>query len=130
MLRVVARHADIWNTFGSPEVFRHKIGVLKEHCSAVGRNFSEIEVSWAGSMLLTDSATEREDLVRAMADAFGTSPEKVEPGLMAGSASEIRDRIHRWIDAGVTHFIGIARPPFDQRSLRRFAEEVMPEFRS
>jgi F420-dependent oxidoreductase-like protein len=130
MLRVVARHADIWNTFGSPEVFRHKIKVLKEHCAAVGRNFDEIEVSWAGSMLVTDSATEREELVGDMARAFGSSPEQVEPGFMIGSPSEIRDRIHRWLDAGVTHFIPIARPPYDQRSLRRFAEEVIPEFRS
>src|SRR5215468_9541545 len=34
-LRVVARHADIWNTFGSASVFRSKLAVLQEHCRSV-----------------------------------------------------------------------------------------------
>jgi F420-dependent oxidoreductase-like protein len=45
-LRVVARYADIWNfTGGDAEVFRHKTGVLREHCAAVGRDPGEIELS-------------------------------------------------------------------------------------
>jgi F420-dependent oxidoreductase-like protein len=130
MLRVIARHADIWNTFGSPELFRHKISVLKEHCSAVGRDFNDIEVSWAGSLLVTDSAEQRDKMTRAMAAAFGITPEQVAPGLLVGSVGEIRDRIHQFIDAGVTHFIGIANPPYDRESLMRFAEELIPEFRA
>src|ERR1051325_1088048 len=37
-LKVVAKHADIWNTFGSPGVFQAKLQVLKEHCATVGRD--------------------------------------------------------------------------------------------
>ncbi|HEV2129447.1 MAG TPA: LLM class F420-dependent oxidoreductase, partial [Thermomicrobiales bacterium] len=38
-LRVVAKHADVWNyTGGSVEEFRHKVGVLRRHCEEVGRN--------------------------------------------------------------------------------------------
>jgi F420-dependent oxidoreductase-like protein len=45
-LRVVAQYADIWNsTSADVEVFRHKIRVLHEHCAAVGRNPTEIELS-------------------------------------------------------------------------------------
>ncbi|HMG34134.1 MAG TPA: LLM class F420-dependent oxidoreductase [Blastocatellia bacterium] len=130
MLRVIARHADQWNTFGPPELFRHKIGVLKEHCASVGRKFEDIEVSWAGTMLVTESAAEKSETVAAMARAFGAPPEAVEPGLLVGSPSELRDRIHRYIEIGVTHFIGIANPPFNHDSLRRFAEEVTPAFRT
>lgn len=129
MLRVIAKHADQWNTFGSPEVFRHKLGVLGGHCSDVGRDLAEIEVSWAGSALVTDSKEEAEQVARGMAEAFQAPVEQVEPGLLVGSASKVRDRIHRFIEAGVTHFITIANPPFDHGSIRRFAEEVMPEFR-
>jgi F420-dependent oxidoreductase-like protein len=130
MLRVVARHADQWNTFGSPALFRHKLNVLGEHCASVGRNLDEIEVSWAGFMLVTDSKEEREAAVGRMAEAFGQPPENVEPGLLVGPSSEIRDRVHALIEAGVTHFISIANAPFNHDSLRRFAEEVIPEFRS
>ncbi|HWP43907.1 MAG TPA: TIGR03560 family F420-dependent LLM class oxidoreductase, partial [Blastocatellia bacterium] len=108
MLRVVARHADQWNTFGSPALFRHKLEVLGEHCAAVGRSLDEIEVSWAGTMLVTDSKGEKEEAVRRMAEAFGQPPETVEPGLLVGSAEEIKDRLHEYVEAGVTHFISIA----------------------
>jgi F420-dependent oxidoreductase-like protein len=45
-LRVVAEHADVWNFAGGPvEEFRRKVGVLREHCAAVGRDPAEITLS-------------------------------------------------------------------------------------
>lgn len=44
-LGLVARHADMWNTFGSPDVFRHKIARLTEHCQRIGRDPDTIEKS-------------------------------------------------------------------------------------
>jgi F420-dependent oxidoreductase-like protein len=45
-LRVVAQYADIWNFAGGDVAsFRHKVGVLHEHCAAVGRDPEEIELS-------------------------------------------------------------------------------------
>jgi F420-dependent oxidoreductase-like protein len=45
-LRVVAQYADIWNFGGADvETFQHKIGVLHEHCAAVGRDPEQIELS-------------------------------------------------------------------------------------
>jgi len=128
-LRVVAKHADQWNTFGTPELFRHKINVLGEHCAAVGRNLDDIEISWAGAALVTDSKEERAAVVRGMAEAFGRAPEEVEPGLLVGSANEVRDRINSLVEVGVTHFIMIVNAPFNHDSVRRFAEEVMPTFK-
>jgi F420-dependent oxidoreductase-like protein len=130
MLRVIAKHADIWNTFGSPEVFRHKINVLKEHCAAVGRNFDEIEVSWAGMTYVTDSAQEKQEMIARGAAMFGAPAEMVAPGFLVGSPAELRDRISEFIAAGVTHFIPIPPTPTDHATISRFAEEVMPTFRS
>ncbi len=130
MLRVIAKHADQWNTFGPPELFRHKINVLGEHCNAVGRDINEIEKSWAGMGVVTSSKAEQEQMIKGMAQAFGRPVEEVEPGLLVGEAGLIRDRIHKFIEVGVTHFIMIANPPYNHDSIRRFAEEVIPEFRS
>jgi F420-dependent oxidoreductase-like protein len=45
-LRVVAKYADVWNFNGRDvEMFNHKLNVLREHCSAVGRDPNEIELS-------------------------------------------------------------------------------------
>ncbi len=38
MLRVVAEHADLWNTWGLPEVIAHKSRVLDDWCAEVGRD--------------------------------------------------------------------------------------------
>ncbi len=128
-LRVVAKHADIWNTFGSPQVFRDKLSVLRAHCDAVGRNIDEIEISWAGSAAITESTDQRDAVIGAISKAFGRSPEEIEPGLLVGPTEEIRGRIEKLIEAGVTHFILIAAAPFNHEMLRRFAEDVIPHFR-
>lgn len=130
MLRVVAKHADIWNTFGSPEIFKHKIAVLGEHCASVGRNIDEIEISWAGTALVTGSKSEKDERVRRTAAAFGRSPEEVEAGLLVGSLNEVRDRIGKLVEAGVTHFILIANAPYGLDWIRQFAEEAIPAFRA
>ena len=42
-LRLVAEHADAWNTFGPPEHFAAKNAVLDEWCARTGREPSDIE---------------------------------------------------------------------------------------
>ena len=42
-LRLVAEHADGWNTFGPAENFAHKNGVLDDWCAKVGRYPAEVE---------------------------------------------------------------------------------------
>jgi alkanesulfonate monooxygenase SsuD/methylene tetrahydromethanopterin reductase-like flavin-dependent oxidoreductase (luciferase family) len=45
-LRIVAEHADVWNTgIGDLETFRHKLDVLARHCGDVGRDAAEIRWS-------------------------------------------------------------------------------------
>jgi F420-dependent oxidoreductase-like protein len=44
-LRIVAQHAQLWNSFGTPEVFRTKITRLEEHCGRIGRDPATIEKS-------------------------------------------------------------------------------------
>jgi F420-dependent oxidoreductase-like protein len=45
-LRVVARYADVWNFGGGPvEQFERKVGILREHCAAIGRDPAEIRLS-------------------------------------------------------------------------------------
>lgn len=44
-LRIAAQYADIWNFSGDAATFRHKVSVLHEHCAAIGRDPSEIELS-------------------------------------------------------------------------------------
>jgi len=64
-LRLVAEHADEWNsTMLTPEALAHKNAVLEQHCEAVGRDPSSIRRSMMlfgmiGPQTLVDQATER-----------------------------------------------------------------------
>lgn len=42
-LRLVAEHADAWNTFGPPENWSRLNRILDEHCAVVGRDPAAIE---------------------------------------------------------------------------------------
>ena len=42
-LRLVAQYADLWNTFGPVENFRHKNQVLDEWCAKLGRDPKAVE---------------------------------------------------------------------------------------
>jgi probable F420-dependent oxidoreductase len=42
-LRIVAEHADMFNSFGPPDNFRRKVEVLDEWCAKVGRDPAAIE---------------------------------------------------------------------------------------
>ncbi len=117
-LGIVARRADLWNSFGSPEVFRRKIAVLTEHCRKVGRDPEAIEKSVLLQMTLTDDP---ETVRRAR--------ENESWGMLAGNTAEIRQQIERYVEVGVTHLIISLTAPYDYAALRRFAAEVMPAFR-
>jgi F420-dependent oxidoreductase-like protein len=45
LLRIVARHADEWNVFASPDLLRHKSEVLARNCEAIGRDPAQIRRS-------------------------------------------------------------------------------------
>ena len=44
-LRLVAKHADIWHSFATPEMLDHKLQVLQRWCDEAGRDLGEIEIS-------------------------------------------------------------------------------------
>ncbi len=117
-LDIVARHADIWNSFGSPEVFARKIAVLNEHCRKAGRDPETIEKSVLLQMKLTDDP----ETARRARENEGW-------GILAGSPAEIRQQIERYVAVGVTTIIISLSAPYDYEAVHRFAAEVLPAFR-
>jgi F420-dependent oxidoreductase-like protein len=119
-LRIVARHADGWNIpFITPEVYRHKVEVLGEHCARAGRDPATIEKS----VNLTLAWTEQE-----LRDRFGGMADWILPSALTGSPAQIVDRIAAYRDAGASWVNLALRAPFDVDALDRFAAEVVPAF--
>lgn len=121
-LRVVARYADWWNDVAStPDVIRHKLGVLREHCQAEGRDYDRIRKT-----LMVRVAIDR-----SHAAALGRAAALPEPrtSLLAGDPAAIRDQLAELAELGIS-LCQIVLPGFpDTSDLRLFVDEVMPAFR-
>ena len=120
-LRIAARHADGWNIpFVTPDVYRHKVEVLAEHCAREGRDPATIEKSVNLTLAWT------EDELRAR---FGGLADWIRPSALTGSPAEIAERVAAYQDAGADWVNVALRAPFDTESLDRFATEVLAAFR-
>ncbi len=111
-LALVARYADWWN-FNSCtlEEYDHKLSILKQHCKNVGRDFSEITLTYLGT------ASVAEDPAKVQ-----RNPSK---HFIAGNAEEVTQEIQRFRDIGVSHFIFRF---LDHEAIEHFVARVVPNF--
>jgi F420-dependent oxidoreductase-like protein len=123
MLRIVAQRADIWNTWGRPDVIAHKATVLNRHCEQVGRDPAAIARS-AQALVLLDAGP---DEVQARADR---SPLPV----IGGSDDELVETLGRYAEIGVSEFVLSDRTlgAGNQRreAMDRFIERIAGPYRS
>ena len=95
-LRVVARHADIWNFAGGPvETFRRKTAILHQHCAEVGRDPAAIQLSVQHPVSYDD---------------------------LPGTARSLQ----QYVDAGATHLVLTLRYPYPPDIVPRLAAELVP----
>jgi F420-dependent oxidoreductase-like protein len=122
-LKLVAKYGDASNVGRDPDGIRHKLDVLKRHCEALGRDYSEIINSVELDVVLIDEGTDPES-VRAK----GNFPTFGWPTMIATPA-QVRDHIGRLVDAGIDCVIVyFPRIAYDMEPLHRFAEEGIPAF--
>jgi F420-dependent oxidoreductase-like protein len=119
-LRIAAKYADEWNAWTTPDVLEHKVGVLRQHCEAVGRDPSEIHVSSQAMVFLSKDEAWLESRRAA--------------GGITGTPDEVTEIVGKYRDAGLDELIV---PDFTLgSSLERrietcdlFIESVAPNFR-
>ena len=122
-MRIAARYADEWNSWTTPELLEHKVGVLHKHCSDIGRDSSEIAVSTQALMFL---GTDEKWLAEKRNSDVGRAA-------VVGTSAEVTEVIGRYAEAGADEFIV---PDWTMGSLGRrkdtcdlFIEQVAPSFR-
>jgi alkanesulfonate monooxygenase SsuD/methylene tetrahydromethanopterin reductase-like flavin-dependent oxidoreductase (luciferase family) len=122
-MRIAARYADEWNVWGTPEVLRHKIGVLERHCEDLGRDPATIRRSAQALLFLSED--------QAWLDRFrGTD---LGRAAIVGTPDEVAGTVRAYADAGVDELIV---PDFTLGSPERradtydlFMERVVPSVR-
>ncbi|WP_433047135.1 TIGR03560 family F420-dependent LLM class oxidoreductase [Dactylosporangium sp. CS-033363] len=87
MLGIVAKYADIWNTWGKPDVIAHKSGVLDEFCARQGRDPKAIDRT-AQALVVVD----------------GPLPELPAP-VIGGSPAALGDVLSQYKSQGLDEFI-------------------------
>jgi F420-dependent oxidoreductase-like protein len=129
-LRIVAEHADGWNTFfGDPAEYRHKLDVLAGHCADVGRDPGDIRKQVVLRAILGDTEAEARERLAHTADRAGVAPEQLAEGMIVGTAEHCVTQLAGHRDMGVGDFLLSARPPADRRTIELFAREVAPAMR-
>jgi F420-dependent oxidoreductase-like protein len=99
-LRLVAQYADMCNLFGAAETVRHKVSVLRDHCVAVDRDPSEIQVTTLGSVVTgSDRAAIDAAVERARPETM--SPEAFAARVGAGTVEDQIGRFREYAEAGV-----------------------------
>ena len=102
ILPLAARHANIWHFYGGSgaESIRQSCTAFDAVCRKVGREPTEV--------------------VKATS---------LYPSQLAGTSKEVVARLRALVDAGLRHLIIELSQPYDRQFLRRFATDIIPEFR-
>lgn len=128
-LRVVAKHADMWNTFGSLEFIERKIGILHAHCAAVGRDPADIELTLGTTAVIRDSVAEARAVHDELLVANHITAENNiinDDAQWFGPVEDIVERIRGYQALGITSVIVEMPAPYDTETIRKLATEVLP----
>ncbi len=114
LLALVARYADWWCADIAPvDVVRRKVEVLKEHCSKVGRDPSEIIHS--------------QDVWVSVEDDSSRAIRWDNLHIVAGNPDEVASELSQYIELGVRHFqIRFMDYPHTS-GIERFIKRVIPQ---
>ena len=127
-LPIVARHADWWNAFGSVEVLSHKAGVLRHLCEAGGRDPAEIIFTVGCKPLIRDTEAEARRLLEEQMARNRTPMSDVadDPSFWVGTPDQVGERIAALRAAGFRGLVAEMAAPYDDETLDRLLNEVLP----
>jgi alkanesulfonate monooxygenase SsuD/methylene tetrahydromethanopterin reductase-like flavin-dependent oxidoreductase (luciferase family) len=118
---LIARSADLWNLYGTPERVAEADRLLRAACEAAGREEREIERTVNLNIVI------RED--RAAADEawegwFRVHRPKGGEGRLdvGGSVAQVADTLRAYRDVGFAHPVLIFRTPWDVATMDRLPE--------
>ncbi len=133
-LKLVARWADACNLGGGnpdPAMVRHKLGVLREHCRTLGRDYAGLIRSVSvEDLVILKPGEDPERATEAARRATGMSFADFARQAPMGTAEQVAARFQALIDAGINYFlVSFPRIAYDHEPLYRFTEEVLPRLR-
>ena len=120
-LRTIALRADGWNTSGSIDEVRERLGVLDAHCADVGRDRSEIELTVSFPIVLRDERAAAETAWAGLMAHNATANAGDVPHLL-GSPADVAGSIRPYIELGFRTIIVRLPAPHDRETIDRIGE--------
>ena len=126
-LRTTAKHADLWNGYGSPARVAETSAVLRERCAEVGRDFDAIDRTVTMDVVIRESETEAREAFREIEDIHELhgriGSDGTPRGLgAAGPPSVAAARVREYDAIGIAEVQWVFRHPFDLETIRRLPE--------
>jgi alkanesulfonate monooxygenase SsuD/methylene tetrahydromethanopterin reductase-like flavin-dependent oxidoreductase (luciferase family) len=126
-LRIVATHADMWNTGGDPARIARKLEVLRGHCEAIGRDIAEIELTVGCKPVIRDSRAEARRVWIAQMDRNRTSAEvDDDEATLIGTPEDVAGAMRARTALGFSTFVAELAAPYDTETMERWIGEVAP----
>ena len=125
---IVARNADIFNSFAAPWEWADVNADLDARMAKHGRNPKDLmRTAFVFSDLSGDAAKE-EDLLRTFQKNRGGTDEEVRKRIVIGDPDNMINVLKGYEEAGIEMAILNLRPPFSAEEVERFAREVLVAF--
>ena len=129
-LRIVARHADGWNTaYVNPVEFARLSGVLDNWCETEGRDKRAIRRGVNLMFNLALSSKAADEMVESLKSQWGRSFDRVAGGALLGTPDAAVARILEYVDAGADDINIALRAPWNADALHAYLTEVVPAVR-
>ena len=130
-MKIAAKHADHWNTWGGPRILGAKTAILDAHCATVGRDPKKILRSAVMPLVISDDKAEVEKVRQLARKRMGFDEARAQDTILGGSVAEVKDTLAKLRDVGVGQvFVPSMFFPKDPRPLLdAFMADVAPAFR-
>ena len=128
MLRVVAKHADIWNGAGMLDVYRHKMDVVNRYCEEIGRDPQSL-IRSTNLNIVIGTTTEK---ARRRADQLideNPMMARVFEHAIIGDTETVVERTQQLIEIGAQWFVTYfweTNLDAQFESIEQFGQEALP----
>jgi F420-dependent oxidoreductase-like protein len=128
-LKLVAKYADACNINAEPDEIKRKLGVLRDHCAAVGRDYATITKSHSVQVFPIQPGDDPEKATEKARAQWGSTLDQFRSGTFVGTPDEITAYLQQYVDIGIDYFILVtSRLAYDQTPLHLFADQIIPRF--
>jgi F420-dependent oxidoreductase-like protein len=122
-LKIIAKYADACNLFGSAEMIKRKLSILKEHCKSVSRDYDSILKTKLGLIVIDNDKEMAEKRVRQISKVM--PEELVQEFIIYGTPDYVLKQIELLEEVGIQYLIVDLEPYRELEALEIFGNSII-----